>query len=541
MDINILRFRRNVQANIQKSFSGGRLDIQKAMNDEFFEGISDDFEKAHHNVGDRHPNGKWVWTEYKPGKFDWRGVKTPVGKEALEKTEQRVPEKKESASQSTSAEKNTVNPNSSVKVAFNSSEAYDKLATIKDPNFKVVKITYKGKPIGYQLTLQTPRHVYISKHLKDLNDVISKVGLSSDDFKKYREDAMNGDHGDQWIDTSDKWGSIKSNGKGKDLVTFNIIWDKKAAEAKKKEDEDNVASKVSEVKTTISKENIATNKPLDDKCKKLFYYTDAKADCDYWNNVANRCNSAAWQSEFGNKVIVEGTPEELVSGKKKAIKVYFESLNDQFDKAAQKDVRYLINHGPGTNSYWMSYRVSDLKRKVIDGKPYFVATVATYKGLQKAIKDHEDREAKQKKEDEARSIAADKAYKEKLAHVAEENKKTAGKKFTFNFDDEDKISDKLDHIGSENTTSPQGTALGVLVGDDDVKDLEDLTNEEKSFLTQLKEQHAKPGNYFDWKDEASLNKYVDKQHQKGYKVYQFSAGGDGTYTVLLKPKKTARK
>ena len=28
-------------------------------------------EKAH-QVGDLHPNGKWVWTEYKPGKFDWR-------------------------------------------------------------------------------------------------------------------------------------------------------------------------------------------------------------------------------------------------------------------------------------------------------------------------------------------------------------------------------------------------------------------------------------------------------------------------------------
>ena len=26
------------------------------------------------NVGDLHPNGKWVWTEYKPGEFDWRGI-----------------------------------------------------------------------------------------------------------------------------------------------------------------------------------------------------------------------------------------------------------------------------------------------------------------------------------------------------------------------------------------------------------------------------------------------------------------------------------
>ena len=32
------------------------------------------FEKAH-DVGDIHPNGKWVWKEYKPGKFDWRIAK----------------------------------------------------------------------------------------------------------------------------------------------------------------------------------------------------------------------------------------------------------------------------------------------------------------------------------------------------------------------------------------------------------------------------------------------------------------------------------
>ena len=33
----------------------------------------DDTEVAKaHQVGDLHPNGKWVWTEYKPGKFDWR-------------------------------------------------------------------------------------------------------------------------------------------------------------------------------------------------------------------------------------------------------------------------------------------------------------------------------------------------------------------------------------------------------------------------------------------------------------------------------------
>lgn len=38
-----------------------------------------DIEKAH-QVGDIHKNGKWVWTEYSPGKFDWRTIKKSVYK-----------------------------------------------------------------------------------------------------------------------------------------------------------------------------------------------------------------------------------------------------------------------------------------------------------------------------------------------------------------------------------------------------------------------------------------------------------------------------
>ena len=41
-------------------------------------GSEDLFEKAR-QVGDMHPNGKWVWTEYAPGKFDWRGIKKKNG------------------------------------------------------------------------------------------------------------------------------------------------------------------------------------------------------------------------------------------------------------------------------------------------------------------------------------------------------------------------------------------------------------------------------------------------------------------------------
>lgn len=46
-----------------------------------------------HTVGEVHPNGKWVWTEYKEGKFDWRGIKTTSTSTA--KTENAVSQKKE--------------------------------------------------------------------------------------------------------------------------------------------------------------------------------------------------------------------------------------------------------------------------------------------------------------------------------------------------------------------------------------------------------------------------------------------------------------
>ena len=65
--------RQAVAYNIAKSFEN---DIEKAIGAGYdLEGDDgDDVAKAH-QVGDVHPNGKWVWTEYKPGKFDWRGIK----------------------------------------------------------------------------------------------------------------------------------------------------------------------------------------------------------------------------------------------------------------------------------------------------------------------------------------------------------------------------------------------------------------------------------------------------------------------------------
>ena len=40
--------------------------------------------KVERNIGDIHPNGKWVWVEYKPGKFDWRTIGSRAHQESIE-------------------------------------------------------------------------------------------------------------------------------------------------------------------------------------------------------------------------------------------------------------------------------------------------------------------------------------------------------------------------------------------------------------------------------------------------------------------------
>lgn len=52
------------------------LKVKKSVKgtNEHKEAASKQKKQTKHNVGDLHPNGKWVWTEYKPGKFDWRGI-----------------------------------------------------------------------------------------------------------------------------------------------------------------------------------------------------------------------------------------------------------------------------------------------------------------------------------------------------------------------------------------------------------------------------------------------------------------------------------
>ncbi len=64
--------------DIQKHRQAVRENIEKSLQIGFTE--SEDFEKAH-QVGDIHPNGKWVWTQLPSGKFDWRVIKkSPANK-----------------------------------------------------------------------------------------------------------------------------------------------------------------------------------------------------------------------------------------------------------------------------------------------------------------------------------------------------------------------------------------------------------------------------------------------------------------------------
>ena len=39
--------------------------------------------KVERKIGDIHPNGKWVWVEYKPGKFDWRTIGSRAHQDAI--------------------------------------------------------------------------------------------------------------------------------------------------------------------------------------------------------------------------------------------------------------------------------------------------------------------------------------------------------------------------------------------------------------------------------------------------------------------------
>ena len=66
----IQQARADARSHIFKSFSNS--EEMTADESQIAKGDDSEIEKGKHNVGDMHPNGKWVWKETKPGHFDWR-------------------------------------------------------------------------------------------------------------------------------------------------------------------------------------------------------------------------------------------------------------------------------------------------------------------------------------------------------------------------------------------------------------------------------------------------------------------------------------
>lgn len=62
--------------DIQKAILEARSKQRELITKGFEPQDDSTIEKAKWNPGDIHPNGKWVFTEYKPGKFDWRNIKS---------------------------------------------------------------------------------------------------------------------------------------------------------------------------------------------------------------------------------------------------------------------------------------------------------------------------------------------------------------------------------------------------------------------------------------------------------------------------------
>ena len=111
-------------------------------------------------VGDMHPNGKWVWTEYKPGKFDWRPIKGKKATSAASggddgdgdggqkpsSTANKTPSKP-STSQGTKTTKTTAKPMDSQKLVQWAAQTSDdnllKVANSKNGNAQMRMIAYK--------------------------------------------------------------------------------------------------------------------------------------------------------------------------------------------------------------------------------------------------------------------------------------------------------------------------------------------------------------------------------------------------------------
>lgn len=104
--------------------------------------------KTARKVGDLHPNGKWVWTEYAPGKFDWRtipslkqqGKRTDVTKKQATK---KPASKAKKAEEPKKAEKPTYTIDEWVALPSKASHAKSKMSEAQKEAFKLINKGYR--------------------------------------------------------------------------------------------------------------------------------------------------------------------------------------------------------------------------------------------------------------------------------------------------------------------------------------------------------------------------------------------------------------
>ena len=151
-------------------------------------------------VGDAHPNGKWIWTEYKPGKFDWRPIKNSKqsdgsssgGDDGAKKTPS-----KPSASQIAGAKAKAGKPMNSQQLIDWAQKTSDdnllKVANSKNGNAQMRKIAYDAlEQRGFDMT-----QVDTSGTLGQLMKLTGKTGAtktansddSEDDVASAADDA----------------------------------------------------------------------------------------------------------------------------------------------------------------------------------------------------------------------------------------------------------------------------------------------------------------------------------------------------------------
>jgi len=157
-------------------------------------------------VGDAHPNGKWIWTEYKPGKFDWRPIKNSKqsdGSSSGGDDDAKKTPSKPSASQIAGAKAKAGKPMNSQQLIDWAQKTSDdnllKVANSKNGNAQMRKIAYDAlEQRGFDMT-----QVDTSGTLGQLMKMTGKTGATKTSNSDDSEDDVASAADDATVDIDD--------------------------------------------------------------------------------------------------------------------------------------------------------------------------------------------------------------------------------------------------------------------------------------------------------------------------------------------------